>query len=495
MSLFAKKKSKKRPRQPDIGDDVKPAASTAPASAPGIREAAIVGDTSGVDTDTTFDSLGLCDWLQRACGAMGFRRPTPVQQHCIPAVLDGKDVLGCAETGSGKTAAFALPILHALSKDPYGIYAVVLTPTRELAVQIAEQFEALGAPMGLRHAVVIGGMNMMAQGVELAKRPHVIIATPGRLRDHLQGASPPDLSKLKYLVLDEADRLLSMGFQSEIRVVMAAVPSARQTLLFSATMTDNLAQLESLAMTDPVKYDLTKRATVPATLTQQYLFMPAQVKVCFLVGALQQLAHASLLGMEPATTAGDEAEGEEPDNGAKSIMIFVGSCKRCQEVCETLLQLRLDCVCLHSMMSQKRRLAALGKFKSSQSRILVSTDVSSRGLDIPEVDLVVNFDMPRVATDYVHRVGRTARAGRRGRALSLVTQYDVELVHNIEEYTSTKLDLCEEVIEKDVLKLLNPINKATRVARMRLMELGFDEKEQQRKSRSTRKRQAVADES
>ncbi|KAG5187615.1 DEAD box helicase [Tribonema minus] len=471
MSLFAKKKSKKRPRQPDAGDDVKPAALAAPASATGIREAAIVGDTSGVDTDTTFDSLGLCDWLQRACGAMGFRRPTPVQQHCIPAVLDGKDVLGCAETGSGKTAAFALPILHTLSKDPYGIYAVVLTPTRELAVQIAEQFEALGAPMGLRHAVVIGGMNMMAQGVELAKRPHVIIATPGRLRDHLQGASPPDLSKLKYLVLDEADRLLSMGFQSEIRVVMAAVPSARQTLLFSATMTDNLAQLESLAMTDPVKYDLTKKATVPATLTQQYLFMPAQ-RCC-----------------------SEEAEGEEPDNGAKSIMIFVGSCKRCQEVCETLLQLRLDCVCLHSMMSQKRRLAALGKFKSSQSRILVSTDVSSRGLDIPEVDLVVNFDMPRVATDYVHRVGRTARAGRRGRALSLVTQYDVELVHNIEEYTSTKLDLCEEVIEKDVLKLLNPINKATRVARMRLMELGFDEKEQQRKSRSTRKRQADAEDS
>ncbi|CAM9998333.1 unnamed protein product [Scytosiphon promiscuus] len=464
------------------------------------------------EEEATFESLGLCDWLLTSCKAMGFRRPTPVQRHCIPAVLEGKDVLGCAETGSGKTAAFALPILHELSKDPYGVFAVVLTPTRELAVQISEQFGALGALMGLRHTVVIGGVGLLEQSLELAGRPHVVVATPGRLRDHLQGPAAPALAKCRYLVLDEADRLLAPTFQGELRCIAEALPESRQTLLFSATMTENLEALESLALTNPVKYDLTKKATVPATLTQQYLFMPQQMKTCFVVQTLNMLASDNLWSdpedrktkKERGGASGSggggqggfhddgDAEGQEgggaADGKARSVMIFVSKCRKCQELSETLLELGVDCTPLHSLLGQRRRTAALGKFKSQQTKVLVSTDVASRGLDIPAVDLVINFDVPRVATDYVHRVGRTARAGRRGRAISLVSQYDIELVHNIEQYTGTPLGLCPEVVEDDVLKLLNQVAKASRVAKMRLMEQGFDERESNIKDRNNRQR-------
>ncbi|CAN0009958.1 unnamed protein product, partial [Discosporangium mesarthrocarpum] len=217
------------------------------------------------------------------CRGIAFRRRRTQSVYRTRQVMNGKDVLGCAETGSGKTAAFALPILHELSKDPYGIFAVVLTPTRELAVQISEQFGALGALMGLRQAVVIGGVSILDQSVELARRPHIVVATPGRLRDHLQGPGAPPLHKCRYLVLDEADRLLAPTFQSELRCIAGLLPEDRQTLLFSATMTSNLRDVEALALTDPVKYDLTKKAAVPATLTQEYLFMPEQMKTSFAV--------------------------------------------------------------------------------------------------------------------------------------------------------------------------------------------------------------------
>ncbi|CAM9803388.1 unnamed protein product [Ascophyllum nodosum] len=456
------------------------------------------------EEEATFASLGLCDWILTACKAMGFRRPTPVQRRCIPAILEGKDVLGCAETGSGKTAAFALPILHELSKEPYGVFAVVLTPTRELAVQISEQFGALGALMGLRHAVVIGGVGQLEQSLELAERPHVVVATPGRLRDHLQGPAAPALRKCRYLVLDEADRLLAPTFQGELRCIAQALPQSRQTLLFSATMTSNLQALESLALSNPVKYDLTKKATVPATLTQEYLFMPQQMKTCFVVETLRVLASDGLWsdpedrekkrkrGSQGGGGNSVEREEEEEDvvgsGKARSVMIFVSKCRRCQELSETLLELGVDCTPLHSLLGQRRRMAALGKFKSQQTKVLISTDVASRGLDIPAVDLVVNFDVPRVATDYVHRVGRTARAGRRGRAITLVSQYDIELVHNIEQYTGTPLVLCPVVSEDDVLKLLNRVAKASRVAKMRLMEQGFDERESSIKERNNRRR-------
>lgn len=443
-----------------------------------------------------FHDLGLCEWICKSATAMGFRRPFDIQRVCIPAILAGNDVMGCAQTGSGKTAAFALPILQHLSQDPYGIFAIVLTPTRELAIQISEQFSALGAAMSVRTALVIGGQNMMEQGSALARRPHIVIATPGRLRHHLESADPPNLSKAMYVVLDEADRLLATGFSSELQVILSKMHPKRRTLLFSATLTASLSELDKLAGKETVKFDLTADQPIPEMLLQQYLFMPTQVKMCYLVAVLRNIIDKA----EEDSTSADETaamikehdkfkgKGRKPKAKAKSakasdqskilsssIMIFVGTCRRCQEISETLIEVGIDCVALHSMMPQSKRIASLAKFKSHFCRIMVSTDVAGRGLDIPSVDLVINMDLPKLTTDYVHRVGRTARAGRGGRALSMVTQYDVDLVHAIEECTGQILEKSVEVTEDEVVSLLNPVSKAMRVAQLKLLEAGFEE--------------------
>ncbi|NWH69194.1 DDX49 helicase, partial [Geococcyx californianus] len=201
-----------------------------------------------------FRALGLASWLAEQARQVGLSRPTPVQAACIPAVLQGRDCLGCAKTGSGKTAAFVLPVLQVLSEDPYGIFCLVLTPTRELAYQIAEQFRVLGKPLGLKDCVVVGGLDMVAQALELSRKPHVVIATPGRLADHLRSSNTFSLKKIKFLVLDEADRLLEQGcadFTADLEVILEAVPAHRQTLLFSATLTDTLKELKSLAKNRP----------------------------------------------------------------------------------------------------------------------------------------------------------------------------------------------------------------------------------------------------
>ena len=445
--------------------------------------------------DRAFTDLGLCDWACKSASAMGFRHPTEIQRLCIPAILQGRDVLGCAETGSGKTGAFALPILHHLSQDPFGVFAVILTPTRELAIQISEQFSALGAPMSLRVCLIIGGIGMTEQSLQLSKRPHIVIATPGRLRHHLGGPDPPNLSKANYLVLDEADRLFASGFSSELQVILTSMNNKkRRTLLFSATLSASLVELEQFAMKETLRFDLTTEQRIPTQLIQQYLFVPAQIKVCYLMAVLQKILpkdddrNGGTMDkkgwMRSEKAAGkrrriDDSSSTGENGGSmpsSSIIIFVGTCRRCQEITEILTELGLDCVALHSMMSQLRRIAALGKFKSHLSRILIATDIASRGLDIPTVDIVINMDLPKVAVDYVHRIGRTARAGRQGRSLSLITQYDVGLVHEIEAYTGHKMALSEEVKETEVLPLLNPVAKAIRMAQLKLLEVGFEDK-------------------
>lgn len=446
---------------------------------------------------------------------MGFKRPTPIQAACIPAILAKRDVMGCAETGSGKTAAFALPILHTLSEDPYGIYAVVLTPTRELAVQISEQFTALGAPIGCRVCLIIGGLNMTEQALQLSKRPHIVIATPGRLRAHLLSADPPSLSKARYIVLDEADRLLTQGFEAELQMILSAMPDRRQTLLFSATLTTSLAQLETMAMKETLRFDLTNQtlARVPAQLTQKYLFIPAQVKMSYLVAFLhKQIAQSSEKDDEPKKKSSKKSH--TPKDAAVELpfllIIFVNTCKRCQEMSETLLQLQMNNVCLHSMMTQTSRLTALSKFRNQVARILVCTDVASRGLDIPHVDIVLNFDIPKITSDYIHRIGRTARAGnfavftkfgpfliiedflgKQGMSVTFVTQYDVEMVQSIEDYIGVKMELYPHVKEEDVVKVLNVVAKASRVAELKLLEQGFDERVVQRESRKRKQKRKI----
>ncbi|ETM53228.1 hypothetical protein L914_03287 [Phytophthora nicotianae] len=493
--LFGKRRRAPAPKLPS--EESKPAVSSdsdSDAESPAKSDKVQVENASNVLI--SFLNLGVDPWLVKRCELLGIRHPTPVQAHCIPPILAGRDVIGCAQTGSGKTATFALPILHTLSKDPYGPYALVLTPTRELAFQIADQFNAFGSSMAVRCAVIVGGVDMLKQSLSLQQRPHIIVATPGRFRDHLLRVDPPNISLVKYVVLDEADRLLDVSFAKDLSFIFDKLPTKRQTLLFSATMTANLDRLEQTALSDDAfRFDATPSVKTVATLKQFYLFIPAQVKMTYLMYLMKMLDPTDEEEEEQQTRK--LAKGRKKDQDLeklldaatskrqlRSMMIFVSTCKMCELVGEIGNELGTKCVTLHSMMSQNRRLAALGKFKSGLSHILISTDVASRGLDIPEVDVVLNFDLPRDADDYIHRVGRTARAGRSGQAISLVTQHDIELLQNIEAKVGKKMDDYEtEAPEKKVLKLLNDVTTATRIAKMKLTERGFDDKVHARKAK------------
>jgi ATP-dependent RNA helicase DDX49/DBP8 len=401
------------------------------------------------------------------CAALGLRVPTPVQRACVPAVLRGRDCIGIAHTGSGKTAAFALPLLQRLAADPYGVFALVLTPTRELAAQIAEQFRALSAGFALRVCVCVGGEEACRQAAALARKPHVVVATPGRLRDHLESheGAREALSRVACLVLDEADRLLEPSFEPELAVVLPALPASRQTLLFSATLTPAVAALQRLTGAAAFRFAAYEDLTLPSSLAQQLLLVPAKVKEVYLA----YLLDAGRLGAQ----------------GVRSALVFAGSVRATQLLSEMLRELGAAPAVLHSAMAQKARAASLQRFRAGAATLLVATDVASRGLDIPTVDLVINFDVPAAPADYVHRCGRTARAGRGGRALTFVTQYDVARVTAIEAHTGQQL-VPLALPEQEVLRGMTAVLAARRVATMQLAQPGgFDEKlSAQRKARA-----------
>jgi len=370
--------------------------------------------------ETTFSSLKIDDWLIKQCQTLGVTKPTQVQIQCIPPILEGRDCIGCDKTGSGKTFAFALPMVQTLSKDPYGIFALVLTPTRELAYQIADQFQVVGKPIGLRLAVIVGGMDMMTQGAELARSPHIVISTPGRLFDHLNSCHTFSLKSIKYLVMDEADRLLEGkgNFDEQLKRIFEELPKNKQTLLFSATITDTLKKLQEVALNNPFMWEAPVESVTVDTLDQRYLLTPPDVKDGYLVHVVQKFRN-------------DKPKG--------SIIVFTDTCKSCQILCMTLAELGFESLALHSMISQRDRIAALTRFRSNTVRILIATDVASRGLDIPSVELVVNHNVPTAPKEYVHRVGRTARAGRGGFSLTLISQHDIKLLHAIEAILSRVL--------------------------------------------------------
>jgi len=296
-----------------------------------------------------FRSLGIKEWLHRICKTLGMTKPTEVQAACIPAILDGRSVIGSAHTGSGKTAAFALPILQLLAADRYGVFALVLTPTRELAFQLTEQFEALGAGMDLRTCVVVGGLDSQAQACKLAARPHVVIATPGRLRALLM--QQPELAqgflRARFLVLDEADRLLEPTFQAELFTITEAMPEKRQTLLFSATLTPSLVALHSSRLADAFVYQAYEGMKAAVGLRQEYVFMPGKVKDVYLFYVLAHLANL----------------------GVRSVIVFTSTCKGAHLLGYELEELGLQAVHLHSHLNQRRRLAALQRFKSGKPHL------------------------------------------------------------------------------------------------------------------------------
>ncbi|KAF2731767.1 putative ATP-dependent RNA helicase [Polyplosphaeria fusca] len=404
----------------------------------------------------TFADLGVIEQICETCAQMNFTYPTPIQEATIPLGLAGRDVVGLAETGSGKTAAFAIPILQALmdSKSNPKFFGLVLAPTRELAYQISEQFSGLGAVMGVRCAVLVGGMDMVAQAIALSKFPHILIATPGRLLDHLENTKGFSLKSLRYLVMDEADRLLDLDFGPILDKILKVLPREhRRTYLFSATMSSKVEQLQRASLSSPVKVNISSsdHQTV-SSLLQRYLFIPYKYKDHYLIHLLN-------------------------DNIGHPTIIFTRTVNETQRIAILLRTLGFGAIPLHGQLSQSARLGALNKFKTKSRDILVATDVAARGLDIPSVDLVINLDLPGDSKTYVHRVGRTARAGKSGKAVSIVTQYDLELFNRIEHALGMQIE--EEPIEKDeVMVLVDRIGEAQRVAvqEMKLIHEGRGKK-------------------
>ncbi|XP_043726147.1 DEAD-box ATP-dependent RNA helicase 10 isoform X2 [Telopea speciosissima] len=380
----------------------------------------------------TFKGLGVCEELVEVCDSLGWENPSKIQVEAIPHALQGKDLIGLAPTGSGKTAAFALPIIQSILESPkasQAFIACVLSPTRELAIQIAEQFEALGSGFGLKCAVV---------------------GTPGRLVDHLSNTKGFSLRTLKYLVLDEADRLLNEDFEKTIDEILKAIPRERNTFLFSATMTKKVRKLQRACLRNPVKIEIASKYSTVDTLKQQFRFIPSKYKDCYLVYILTEMS-------------------------GSTSMVFTRTCEQTRLLALLLRNLGLRAIPISGQMSQAKRLGALNKFKAGECNILICTDVASRGLDIASVDVVINFDIPTNSKDYIHRVGRTARAGRSGVAISLVNQYELEWYLQIEKLIGKKLPEFPAE-EEEVLLLLERVTEAKRISQMKIKESGGGKK-------------------
>ena len=409
----------------------------------------------------TFHALGVDTWLVGSLNAMAITQPTTIQTMCIPQILKGKDCIGGSRTGSGKTIAFTVPILQQWARDPFGVFALILTPTRyfrhiyllrrmilmsirELALQIYEQVRAISASLSLKAILVTGGLDMREQAIALSKRPHVVIATPGRLADHINNSGEDSvcgLRRVRFVVLDEADRLLAPGHGSMLPDVDTCLdvlpsPSERQTCLFTATVTPEVRALKELPR-GPDRLPVfvcevdAEDLAIPSTLQQRYMQIPVTHKEHYL--------HILL---------------STPANTSKSTIIFCNRTKTATVMEHMLRLLEHRVTSLHSGLSQSQRIANLARFRAKAARILIASDVASRGLDIPEVALVVNYDIPRDPDDYIHRVGRTARAGRRGESVTLVGQRDVELLLAIENRVGQKMASYEEEginIEKRVI--------------------------------------------
>ncbi|MCK6530301.1 DEAD/DEAH box helicase [Myxococcota bacterium] len=366
-----------------------------------------------------FTDLGLAEPLLRALAAEGYEAPTPIQVQAIPPALAGRDVLGCAQTGTGKTAAFALPILQRLAAAPpppgrvRPIRTLVLTPTRELASQIGESFATYGRFLPLRHTVIFGGVGQGAQEKALATGPDVLVATPGRLLD-LSGQGKLSLRDVSVLVLDEADRMLDMGFVHAVRRVIALVPKKRQTLFFSATMPADILDLAGKILVDPVKVAVTPVASTAERIRQSVYHVEKSRKRALL---------QSVLG----------------DPAIERAIVFTRTKHGANRVAEHLERARIGAAAIHGNKSQGARERALEGFRSGATRILVATDIAARGIDVEGITHVINFELPDVAESYVHRIGRTARAGASGVALSFCDAEERPMLASIERLIRARI--------------------------------------------------------
>jgi ATP-dependent RNA helicase RhlE len=368
-----------------------------------------------------FKTLSIIEPILKAVAAEGYTIPTPIQQQAIPIVLQRRDLLGCAQTGTGKTAAFAIPILQLLyEQKPLapGIKVLIVTPTRELAIQIDESFAAYGRFTGVRHTVIFGGVSQLHQTNALRRGVDVLVATPGRLLD-LMSQGYIRLDKLQIFVLDEADRMLDMGFIHDVKKIIAKLPPKRQTLFFSATMPPEIQKLANVLLTNPAKVEVTPPSSTVDKIEQSLYQVSKMEKP-------QLLLH--LLG----------------DKEIKTVLVFTRTKHGADKVAKILQQHHIRAAAIHGNKSQNARQAALADFKNATLRVLVATDIAARGIDIDELAHVINFDLPDVPETYVHRIGRTGRAGNSGKAISFCSADEREELRDIQKLIGKTIPVVQE---------------------------------------------------
>ena len=414
---------------------------------------------------TEFSNFNLAEPLLKALTQLNYNTPTPIQSQAIPHLLEGKDLLGCAQTGTGKTAAFALPLLtfahHRWSPlQPKMAEALILTPTRELAVQIHQNVKDYGQFMKFRMAVVYGGVSMGPQVRDLEKGVDILIATPGRLLD-LISQKKVSLAQLKVFVLDEADRMLDMGFINDIKKILGMIPQKRQSLFFSATMPNEIQKLANTILRSPVKVEVAPESTTAENVSQKLFYVDRSNKKELLKYVLK----------DPST---------------QKVILFTRTKHGANRVAEMLIKLNIPSLALHGDKSQNSRLAALEALKSGKIRVLVATDLAARGIDVDDVTHVINYEIPNLAESYVHRIGRTARAGRSGWAYSFCDAEEKAFIKDIERTTGQSIEIDRKQpfhsmeVEKAALiskgKAKEMIEKAQKMTGGKQLKIGYGSK-------------------
>jgi ATP-dependent RNA helicase RhlE len=371
----------------------------------------------------SFENLNLIEPILRALKTEGYTTPTPIQEQAIPIILQNKDLLGCAQTGTGKTAAFAIPIIQLLyqdrlqHKEQKTIKALILTPTRELAIQIGESFAAYGKHTGLKHLVIYGGVSQNPQTDALKRGVDILVATPGRLLD-LMNQRFVHLDHIRMLVLDEADRMLDMGFVHDVKKVIAKVPAKRQTLFFSATMPNEIQQLANTILTKPELVEVTPVSSTADTIQQALYYVDKSDKRALLAHLLK-------------------------DKEIKTALVFTRTKHGADKVVKDLVRIGITAEAIHGNKSQNARQRALSNFKNRTTRVLIATDIAARGIDIDELTHVINYELPNIPETYVHRIGRTGRAGLNGIALSFCDQEEIEFLKDIHKLISKQIPVEE----------------------------------------------------
>ena len=372
----------------------------------------------------SFENLKIIEPVLRALKHEGYTTPTPIQQQAIPVLLERRDLLGCAQTGTGKTAAFAIPILQLLHEDelfkkgPAGIKALILTPTRELAAQIGESFAAYGKYLRIRHTVIFGGVSQKSQTDALRSGVDILIATPGRLLD-LMDQRYVHLQHIKMFVLDEADRMLDMGFIHDVKKIIAKLPQKRQTLFFSATMPGEISSLASSILTNPVRVEVAPVSSTANTVRQEMYFVEKTNKRSLLLHLFKR-----------------------PE--IESALVFTRTKHGADRVTKDLVRAGVRAEAIHGNKSQNARIKALSNFKARQTRVLVATDIAARGIDIDDLSHVINFELPNIPETYVHRIGRTGRAGASGIAISFCDSEEREYLRDIQKLITKAVPVVDD---------------------------------------------------